>query len=198
MKLFQSLPLTIGAGFVLSIIFVLMYGPTGLNLWEFAVWLHVIVGITWVGLLYYFNLIQVSAVNEALADEGGPGPAGINKYIAPKALFYFRWAAVATWLTGAWALEYLHPGEGSGVTAAFTFSDGMHMIGLGAWLGTIMLLNVWVLIWPNQRKVLGMVQASDEEKAKAKKVALIASRTNTLLSIPMLMSMTMHGHGLPF
>ena len=164
-----------------------------------AKWGHFLFGITWIGLLYYFNLIQVPAVNAAAADSDGPGPAAINKYVAPNALFYFRWAALATWLTGAWALETLHPGDGSGVVAAFTFSDGLHIIGLGAWLGTIMLFNVWVLIWPNQKKVLGLVQASDEEKAQAKKVALIASRTNTLLSIPMLMSMVGHGHGgMPF
>lgn len=198
MKLFQSIPLTIGAGVILSIIFVLIYGPSGINGWELAVWLHVIVGITWVGLLYYFNLVQVPAVAEATADGDGPGPAAINKYVAPRALWYFRWAALATWLTGAWALEHLHGAPGSGVVAAFTFTDGMARIGLGAWLGTIMLFNVWALIWPNQKKILGIVEASEEEKAQAKKVALIASRTNTLLSIPMLMSMTMHGHGLPF
>ena len=197
MKLFQSIPLTIGAGFVLAILFILIMGPTGFNGLEIAVWAHVIVGITWIGLLYYFNLVQVPAVNEAASD-GDPGPAAINKYVAPRALFMFRWSAVLTWLTGAWALEKLHPGDGSGLVAAFTFSDGMANIGLGAWLGTIMLFNVWVLIWPNQKKVLGMVQASDDEKAQAKKVALIASRTNTLLSIPMLMSMTMFAHGRPF
>ena len=198
MKLFQSIPLTFGAGVVLSIIFALMYGSTGFNGLQIVVWIHVVVGVAWVGLLYYFNLIQVPAVNAALADADGPGPAAINKYIAPKALFYFRWAALATWISGAWALEYLHRADGSGFVAAFTFSDGFHMIGLGGWLGTIMLFNVWVIIWPNQKRLLGIVSASDEEKAQAKKVALIASRTNTMLSIPLLMSMTMHGHGLPF
>ena len=197
MKLFQSIPLTIAAGVVLAIIIVLAMGPTGYNGLEMVVWLHVIVGITWIGLLYYFNLVQVPAVNEAAAD-GDPGPAAINKYVAPRALNLFRWSALLTWITGAAALETLHPGDGSGVVAAFTFSDNMASIGVGAWLGTIMLFNVWVLIWPNQKKVLGLVQASDEEKAAAKKTALIASRTNTLLSIPMLMSMTMYGHGLPF
>ena len=198
MKFFQSIPMTIGAGILLSILFALMYGPTGFNPWEIVVWIHVVVGIAWVGLLYYFNLVQVPAVNAAAADEGGPGPAAINKYVAPRALFYFRWAALATWISGAWALEYLHGGDGSGFVAAFTFTDGLHMIGLGAWLGTIMLFNVWDLIWPNQKKLLGMVEATDADKAQAKKVGLIASRTNTILSIPLLMSMTMHGHGLPF
>ena len=102
-------------------------------------------------------------------------------------------------VSSAAALETMYQGEGSGFVAAFTLSDpGMRVIGVGAWLGTIMLFNVWVLIWPNQKKVLGLVQASDEEKAKAKKVAFLASRTNTMLSIPMLMCMTAQGHGLPF
>jgi len=170
-----------------------------MNLWEIEVWLHVLAGITWIGLLYYFNFVQVPALAEAAADKDGPGPAAISKYVAPRALLWFRWAAVVTWLTGAAALETMYQGEGSGFVAAFTLSDpGMRVIGVGAWLGTIMLFNVWVLIWPNQKKVLGLVQASDEEKAKAKKVAFLASRTNTMLSIPMLMCMTAQGHGLPF
>ncbi len=170
-----------------------------MNLWEIEVWFHVLAGITWIGLLYYFNFVQVPALAEAAADKDGPGPAAISKYVAPRALLWFRWAAVVTWLTGAAALETMYQGEGSGFVAAFTLSDpGMRVIGVGAWLGTIMLFNVWVLIWPNQKKVLGLVQASDEEKAKAKKVAFLASRTNTMLSIPMLMCMTAQGHGLPF
>ena len=169
-----------------------------MSILEIEVWLHVLAGIAWIGLLYYFNFIQVPAVAAATADKDGPGPAAISKYIAPRALLWFRWAAVATWVTGAAALESLYGGEGSGFIAAFTLQGGMHIIGIGAWLGTIMLFNVWVLIWPNQKKLLGFVQATDEEKAKAKKVAFIASRTNTLLSIPMLMCMTAQGHGLPF
>jgi uncharacterized membrane protein len=162
----------------------------------------VLVGITWIGLLYYFNFVQVPAVGNALADanNGGPGPAAINKYVAPRALLWFRWAALATWLTGALALEAMHTAPGSGFVAAFAFQDGYQVIGMGAWLGTIMLFNVWVLIWPNQKKILGLTAtpASAEEIAKAKKVALMASRTNTLLSIPMLLGMTGHMHGLPF
>lgn len=170
-----------------------------MNLWEIEVWLHVVAGITWIGLLYYFNFVQVPALAEAAADKDGPGPAAISKYVAPRALLWFRWAAVVTWLSGAAALETMYQGEGSGFVAAFTLSDpGMRVIGVGAWLGTIMLFNVWVLIWPNQKKVLGLVQASDEEKARAKKIAFLASRTNTMLSIPMLMCMTAQGHGLPF
>ncbi|MGD8312095.1 MAG: urate hydroxylase PuuD [Gammaproteobacteria bacterium] len=189
---------TIVSGFVLAIIILFVLGFTGLNLWSLEVWFHVLAGITWIGLLYYFNFVQVPAVARALADEGGPGPAAINKYVAPPALLWFRWGAVATWLTGAAALETLYKGEGSGFLKAFTLQEPMTVIGIGAWLGTIMLFNVWVLIWPNQKKILGMVEASADEIAGAKKVALMASRTNTLLSIPMLMCMVGHGHGLPF
>jgi uncharacterized membrane protein len=189
---------TIISGFVLAAIILFALGITGLNLWSLEVWAHVLAGITWIGLLYYFNFVQVPAVAQALGDEGGPGPAAINKYVAPRALLWFRWSALVTWLTGAAALETLYKGEGSGFVTAFTLQDPLTVIGIGAWLGTIMLFNVWVLIWPNQKKILGMVQASPDEIAGAKKVALMASRTNTLLSIPMLMCMVGHGHGLPF
>ncbi len=189
---------TVIAGFVLAIIMIFLLGPKGgINPWEVWVWLHVLVGIAWVGLLYYFNFVQVPAVAEALSD-GEPGPAAINKYVAPRALLWFRWAAIGTWVTGALTLEALHGTAGSGVVAAFTFQQGFEIIGMGAWLGTIMLFNVWVLIWPNQKKVLGMVEATDEEKASAKKIAFMASRTNTLLSVPMLLGMTAFAHGLPF
>ena len=188
---------TILSGFVLAILIMLGLGITGLNMWAMEVWFHVMAGVLWIGLLYYFNFVQVPAVGEALGDEGGPGPAAINKYVAPRALLWFRWGALATWLTGAGALENLPHGEGSGFVLAFTLQEPLLIIGIGAWLGTIMLFNVWVLIWPNQKKILGMVEASADEIAGAKKVALMASRTNTLLSIPMLMCMIGHGHGLP-
>lgn len=185
---------TIIAGIILAIIITFaLRGDGGGNHIEWTVWFHVVVGITWIGLLYYFNFVQVPAVGAALADEGGPGPAGINKYVAPRALLWFRWAAVATWLSGAAALMKM------GILAdAFMMKEGAAVIGMGAWLGTIMLFNVWVLIWPNQQKILGMKEASAEEIAKAKFVALMASRTNTMLSIPMLLGMTAHAHGLPF
>jgi uncharacterized membrane protein len=192
---------TIISGIVLSVILIFVLGPAGaFNPWESWVWVHVLVGITWIGLLYYFNFVQVPAVAKAAAeaDAGGPGPKAINQYVAPSALLWFRWAAVATWLTGALALEAMHAAEGSGFVAAFTFQEGYRIIGMGAWLGTIMLFNVWVLIWPNQKKILGMVEASPEQIAKGKFVALMASRTNTLLSIPMILGMTAQGHGLPF
>ncbi|MCY4362803.1 MAG: urate hydroxylase PuuD [Gammaproteobacteria bacterium] len=166
----------------------------GLNAWSLVVWLHVFFGVIWVGLLYYFNFVQTPALAAAAADSDGPGPAAIGKYVAPLALLWFRWAALLTWLTGAAALEVM----GIGLMNAFALGSGAVVIGTGAWLGTIMLFNVWVLIWPNQKKILGIVEASDEEKAKARVVAAMASRTNTFLSIPMLMCMVGYGHGLPF
>jgi uncharacterized membrane protein len=186
---------TIIAGFVLAGILIFAMGISGFNALNLEIWFHVLAGVIWIGLLYYFNFVQVPGVGAALAekDSGGPGPAAINKYIAPKALLWFRMAAAVTWLTGVGALE----GSG-GAMAAFTFSAGMEVIGLGAWLGTIMLFNVWVLIWPNQKKILGMVEATADEIAKAKFIALMASRTNTLLSIPMLLCMIGFGHGLTF
>lgn len=184
---------TIIVGVIVAILIALGFSPHALNMWSLAVWLHVFAGIIWIGLLYYFNFVQVPAMNEAAADSDGPGPAAIGKYVAPRALMWFRWGAVATWLTGAWALEYV-----GGFTANFFATGGITIIGVGAWLGTIMLFNVWVLIWPNQKKVLGIVEASDDEKANAKKVAFMASRTNTFLSIPMLACMVAAGHGLFF
>ena len=142
--------------------------------------IHAIAGIAWIGLLYYFNFVQVPALKAAVAD-GSAG--GITKHVAPLALLWFRWAALATWLAGAGLL-------GANFTDAFLLQNGYEAIGLGSWMGTIMLFNVWVLIWPNQQKVLGMKKATDEEKGKARRVALLASRTNTLLSIPMILLMT--------
>ena len=185
---------TIALGFITAVIIMVSIGGIDLNKISLVVWLHVFFGVIWIGLLFYFNFIQVPAVGEATADEGGPGPAAINKYVAPRALWWFRWGALATWLTGAAALELI----GVGLKNAFLLQGNGLIIGLGAWLGTIMLFNVWVLIWPNQKKVLGIVEASDEEKAKSKMIALMASRTNTFLSIPMLMCMVGYGHaGLP-
>jgi uncharacterized membrane protein len=123
-----------------------------------ARWLHLLAGVMWIGLLYYFNFVQVAALKAAQADSTAPG---ITKHVAPRALLYFRWAAVVTWLAGAALL-------GGNFLAAFTFQGVYAAIGMGAWLGTIMLFNVWVLIWPNQKKILGIVPATDEQKAKAR------------------------------
>jgi uncharacterized membrane protein len=150
-------------------------------------WLHVMSGIAWVGLLYYFNFIQVPAMARAKADGTA---AGISRHIAPRALLWFRWASIATWLTGFYYLERTVGGAN-----AFLLKDGAAYIGIGAWLGTIMLLNVWLLIWPSQKKVLGLVEASDAQKATAARVALLASRTNVVLSIPMLFFMVAAPHG---
>ena len=155
-------------------------------------WIHMMAGVTWIGLLYYFNFVQVPALAEAGADKDGPGPAAISKYVAPRALLWFRWAAVLTWLSGA---AYLESATHLSLKDAFLLQGASQTIGVGAWLGTIMLFNVWVLIWPNQKKVLGIVEASADEIAKAKRTAFLASRTNTMLSIPLLMSMVGAGHG---
>jgi uncharacterized membrane protein len=186
---------TITSGVILAIIIAVVAelmgtGSIHFNVPSFMIWLHVLAGITWIGLLYYFNFVQVPALAAAAKDQGGPGGAGITKYVAPRALLWFRWGAVGTWLTGAAYLA--HTGL---LVPAFTLQGGAMVIGVGAWLGTIMLINVWVFIWPNQKKVLGLVEATADQIAKARKTAALASRTNTLLSIPMLMSMVGFGHG---
>jgi uncharacterized membrane protein len=157
-----------------------------------ARWLHIFAGIVWIGLLYYFNFVQAVALPKAKADNTA---AGITKHVAPLALLWFRWAALATWIMGAYYLER----GGIGIGNAFMLKGIAASIGIGAWLGTIMLFNVWVLIWPNQKKVLGIVQADDATKAKAARIAFLASRTNTMLSIPMLFFMIFGsmGHRLP-
>ena len=153
-------------------------------------WLHIMAGVMWIGLLYYFNFVQVDALKAAAADPPPTG-AGITKHVAPRALFFFRWAAVVTVLMGAMMLA-------DKIDDALFFKERAYVpIGIGAWLGLIMLFNVWALIWPNQKKILGIVPASDDEKAKARKAALYASRTNFILSIPMLMCMAATSHGLP-
>jgi uncharacterized membrane protein len=181
---------TIIAGVILAILIGVLSMGSELNVASLIVLIHVLAGITWIGLLYYFNFIQVPALAEAAGDEGGPGGAGITKYVAPRALWWFRWGAVVTWLSGAAYLAHL------GILGdAFMLTGTSSVIGVGAWLGTVMLFNVWVLIWPNQKKILGIVEATADDIAKARRTAFLASRTNTLLSIPMLMSMVGYGHG---
>jgi uncharacterized membrane protein len=181
---------TIIAGVVIAVVLALVTMGISANEQSMIMWLHVGAGVTWIGLLYYFNFVQAPALAAAAKDQGGPGGAGISKYVAPRALLWFRWAAVVTWLSGAAYL--LRAGL---LDDAFLLRPAGFTIGVGAWLGTIMLFNVWVLIWPNQKKVLGLVEASAEQIAKARRVAFLASRFNTMLSVPMLMSMVGFGHG---
>jgi len=151
-------------------------------------WFHFMAGVMWIGLLYYFNFVQVAGLKAATADSTN---GGITKHIVPRALLFFRWGAVVTWLTGAGLLN-------KHFVDAFTLKPAYAMIGMGAWLGTIMLINVWTLIWRNQKKILGMVPATDAEKVTARRVAFLASRTNTMLSIPMLFFMAAGAHTAQF
>ena len=187
---------TIITGLVISVVIAVgtsLAGASAAN--SLIIWLHVAAGVTWIGLLYYFNFIQAPSIGEANADAEGPGPAAITKYIAPRALLWFRWAALVTWLSGALFL-FLNGTLGDAFELGLrTGNPYATTIGIGAWLGTIMLFNVWILIWPNQKKVLGIVEATAEEKARGARIAFLASRTNTMLSIPMLMSMVGAGHG---
>ena len=172
-------------GFVLAVVIAILAGGDFVFNWlSLARWLHIVAGVTWIGLLYYFNVVQVPGLAAAAADKGGPGGAGVTKYIAPRALLGSAPGRFIDTFTF---------GLASGVSGPSTVT-----MGIGAWFGTIMAFNVWVFIWPNQKKILGIVAATDEEKASARKVALLASRTNFVLSIPMLMCMIGPSHGLPF
>jgi len=149
-------------------------------------WVHILAGVMWIGLLYYFNFVQVDALKKAAADTPPTG-AGITKHVAPRALLFFRYAALVTVLMGFMML-------GDKVDEALFFKERAYMpIGVGAWLGLIMFFNVWVLIWPNQKKVLGLVPATDDQKNKARRTAFLASRMNTALSMPMLFFMVASG-----
>jgi uncharacterized membrane protein len=185
---------TIVSGVILAVVIAAIIMGVEFNELSLIIWIHVVAGITWIGLLYYFNFVQVPALAEAAADKGGPGGAGISKYVAPRALLWFRWGAVVTWLSGAAYLLRIGILDDALMLGLGAAADNAILIGIGAWLGTIMLFNVWVLIWPNQKKVLGLVEATAEQITRARRVAFLASRTNTVLSIPMLMSMVGAGH----
>jgi uncharacterized membrane protein len=187
-KFFENLNGVLIAGLVLAVLIALLpdsgyansVGANNLWLGIFQ-WLHVFFGITWIGLLYYFNFVQIPTMPTVPAEL----KPGVSKYIAPKALFYFRWGAAFTVLTGlilAWLNGYLHE--------AISFQPGFRLIGTGMWLALVMAANVWFVIWPNQKRALGLVEADDASKAKSARTAMLASRTNTLLSIPMLYAMT--------
>jgi uncharacterized membrane protein len=183
----QSLGRTITAGVVVLIALIAIAGgfASGVAVDQawlafFMRWLHVISGVMWIGLLWYFNFVQIPSMPK-IPDEQKPA---IGKVIAPTALFWFRWAALATIVTGlllATLLGY--------VGRALTLQDGVRAIGIGMWLGLIMAFNVWFIIWPNQKKALGIVQVAPEEKTKAARLAMLTSRFNTMLSIPMLWMM---------
>ena len=203
MKIFTNHRYALVTGVVLAILLSVVLSHSLLppdSFWDhksLARWVHIVSGVFWIGLLYYLNTVQVPATAAAAEDKGGPGPAAIGKYVAPRALFWFRYSALATWVAGVWLLaERFMPAITLG------YWNGSHdyqtvVIGIGSWLGTIMFLNVWGVIWPNQKKILGIKPATDEEKAKARKVALYASRTNFILSFPMLLCMAATSHGLP-
>ena len=183
-SLLTNLRSAVITGFVLAFILIFFlaqgsFDQTAFNMWLLR-WFHVVAAIMWVGILYYFNFVQIPNMAK-IPDEQKPA---ISKVIAPAALWWFRWGAVATVLSGlilAHLNGYLHD--------AMTFSDGQWPIGIGMWLGIIMFVNVWAVIWPNQKKALGIVDASAEEKPIAAKKAMLTSRVNTLLSIPMLLTM---------
>ena len=185
-KFFANLWLVLFVGVVLAVLIAAFPDsgyrpPTGDLLNGALQWLHVFFGITWIGLLYYFNFVQIPTMPSVPADLK---PA-VSKYIAPSALFYFRWGAAFTVLTGlllAWSYGELDD--------ALMLRPSARLIGIGMWLALIMAANVWFVIWPNQKKALGIVPADDAAKAKAARTAMIASRTNTLLSVPMLLCMT--------
>ena len=178
--------LAVGALLAAGMLFGHMHGINQTTMKGFLTFLHVLCGIMWIGHLYYFNFTQMPTMPTIPAEL----KPGISKYIAPQALFWFRWGALATVLTG------ISVAEVSGYTVeALTLQEGYRAIGVGMWLGLIMFLNVWLIIWPAQKKALGIVEADADTKAKSATRAMIFSRTNTLLSIPMLLGMVMQNLG---
>ena len=193
-SILQSLAKTIHLSIVLAVLlFIYLFYAEGGWAFDQLFWswlfryFHVLSGVMWIGLLWYLNFIQIPSMPK-IPDEQKPA---IGKVIAPAVLFWFRWAALSTMITGlivAYLNGYIHEalvlgiGSGGGKSTA---------IGIGMWLGLIMAYNVWFIIWPNQKRVLGMVESTPEEKAKSARTAMLFSRTNTLLSLPMLLSMVM-------
>ena len=183
-KILENLHRTLLAGVILAVIVFLVVNLQNFNgaaFWQTLVkWIHVWFGILWIGLLYYFNFVQIPSMPK-IPDEHKPA---IGKVIAPTALYYFRYAALGTVVFGlltAYLNDYLHQ--------AMSFQDGWRTIGIGMWLALIMAANVWFVIWPNQKRVLGLVEADADSKKKSARLAMLASRTNTMLSIPMLYCM---------
>ena len=195
-SILQSLGKTVTAGFVLLVAIIIVVSAASQQTalitldyvwWTFLFrWLHVLSGVMWIGLLWYFNFVQIPSMPK-IPDEQKPA---IGKVIAPAALFWFRWAALSTLVTGL-ILAYLNGYLASAVVIGLNgeFGGRATAIGIGMWLGAIMAFNVWFLIWPNQKKALGIVEASADEKKAAARTAMLFSRTNTMLSIPMLYAM---------
>ena len=192
-NILQSLNKTIIAGIILALVlFILMYSVNGgwdldTYFWSAVFrYLHVLSGVMWIGLLWYFNFVQIPNMPN-IPDEQKPA---IGKVIAPAALFWFRWAALSTIITGltvAYLNEYVNHAMTLGLIGES--NPKSTTIGIGMWLGIIMAYNVWMVIWPNQKKALGMIEVNAEEKAKSARTAMLFSRANTLLSIPMLLTM---------
>jgi uncharacterized membrane protein len=189
--IFGSLGRTITAGVVLTAIMLAVAGTFGRMgehaYWAFFMrWLHIGSGVMWIGLLWYFNFVQTPSMPQ-IPDEQKPA---VSKVIAPRALFWFRWSALATVVTGvllAWMLGFL--------VQALTLAPSHRAIGIGVYLALVMAFNVWFIIWPNQKKALGIVTVDAAEKAAAAKKAGMTSRVNTMLSIPMLYCMAAQSHG---
>ena len=191
--IFLSLGRTVIAGVVLLVIIIVLVGATGTwshvdHTWGtfFMRWLHILSGVMWIGLLWYFNFVQTPTMPK-IPDELKPG---VGKYILPEALFWFRWAALSTVITGL-LLATMNGYIGD----ALTLSRQVLPIGIGMWLALIMAYNVWFVIWPNQKKVLGIVSVDADQKKAAARIALFASRFNTMASIPMLYCMAAQSHG---
>ena len=189
-SILSSLHKTIGVGIALTILFIIYFIQTGGSIdstfWSFILrYLHVLSGIMWIGLLWYFNFVQIPNM-PSIPDEQKPA---ISKVIAPAALWWFRWGAMATIVTGI-LLAHMNGYLVDAITLGMSDGVAKHTaIGIGMWLGVIMWFNVWFVIWPNQQRALGIVEADADSKAASAKTAMLFSRTNTLLSIPMLFAM---------
>lgn len=179
-KFFGNLHAVLGVGFVAALALIFMVPANGDLEQQTIRWLHTFFGILWIGLLYYFNFVQIPTMPKVPAEL----KPGVSKHIAPAALFFFRWGAALTVLFGL--IIALRAGY---LVDALTLNENFRLIGIGMWLALIMAFNVWFVIWPAQQKALGMVEADDATRAAAATRAMIFSRTNTLLSLPMLYAM---------
>jgi uncharacterized membrane protein len=186
------LALIIGVALMIAAMFGLhggLIGDGSYDWTQFMRYLHVFAGILWIGLLYYFNFVQIPTMPKVPAEL----KPGVTKHIAPVALFWFRWAALATVILGLLTGEMK---QGGYTARALGLQEGFTTIGIGMWLGIIMAANVWFIIWPNQKRALGIVPAADDVKARSATTAMMASRTNLILSIPMLYCMVSYSHGI--